>query len=142
MLRPKVQNSALFTSLQEHIKLHDKLQDKGIPIYRSTHVQDFAGASYTLTVSRDATGESRTSIKLQSVWPSNLQVDAAVIARLLQQKSPGSLSIVGSVNTISVSWLLSSGLYLVEPFLQRTVDIIAWISKIRCGTCFISLGSD
>lgn len=105
-------------------------------------MQDFAGASYTLTVSRDATGESRTSIKLQSVWPSNLQVDAAVIARLLQQKSPGSLSIVGSVNTISVSWLLSSGLYLVEPFLQRTVDIIAWISKIRCGTCFISLGSD
>lgn len=131
MQRPQVQNTALLATLLDHVRQHDKLQDKGVVIFKRTHVQDFAGASYTLTVSRDATGDALTCIHLTSTWPKSLQVDNLVIARLLQRNSPPSLSIVGSDDSISVSWLLSSGLYLVEPYSHRTTEIVTWISKLR-----------
>eukprot|EP00892_Ulva_mutabilis_P009080 jgi/Ulvmu1/6544/UM003_0178.1 len=131
MHRPRDINPALHATLQQYLRDHDKLHQKGREIFLRTRVQDFVGASYTLTMSRDKGNDAPTYIEVDSTWPRSLQVDAFVVARLLMQNSPSSLSVAGSDDSISVSWVLSSEPYLVQPHTQRSMEKVKWMSKLR-----------
>lgn len=132
MERLSVQNTALCAGLLDFVKQHDAIQESKEGFYKCIHIQDSAGAIYTLTAQRDAGDDGLTSIKVISKWHTRIQLDNVVVARHLERNSPRSIRVVGSEDSISVLWFLQSGLYLVEPFAQRATDVITWISKLRC----------
>lgn len=133
MKQPSVQNTALFEALLTYVKHHDATMTAKTVFCKRMRVQDSSAATFTLTAQRDTSdgNGAETSLKVVAAWPEQMQIDTAVVAKHLDRNSPNSVRVISSPDSISVKWILRSELYLVAPHDHRTMEIIAWMSKLR-----------
>ena len=127
-----VEHPALASTLVDLVRKHDNNQKPESHFRMHQHLQDFAAVRYSVVADRKSDDRCCTCITVKSTWPSDLEVDTAVIVRILGRAAPGSLSLKSSSEVITVTWLLGGGLYLDELGVARTKTVIAWISKLRC----------
>lgn len=126
-----VEHPALASTLVDLVTKHDFNQKPESDFRIHRLLQDFGTVKYSVVADRKANDRCCTTITIKATWPSDLEVDTAVIVRILHRAAPGSLSLKSSNDDITVTWLLGGGLYLDELGLERTRTVIAWISKLR-----------
>lgn len=138
-----VEHPALASTLVDLVTKHDTNQKPESHFRIHRHLQDFATVRYSVVADRRSDDRCCTCITIKSTWPSDLEVDTAVIVRILGRAAPGSLSLNSSNEDITVTWVLGGGLYLDELAVERTRTVIAWISKLRYDhqTCIRYTGS-
>lgn len=135
MAPPRVENPAITSTLIELVTIHDMNQKPHSSFRHHRLLQDFATVRYSISAQREADDQCCTSITLKSTWPKELEVDTTTVARHLQRAAPGNLVLQATDDdTVTVRWLLSGGLYLDEPQIERTRNVIAWISKLGFGS--------
>jgi hypothetical protein len=127
------EHPALASTLVDLVTKHDFNQKPESSFKSTRHLQDFGTVTYTVVADRKAGDRCCTCITIKATWPSDLEIDTAVVVRILQRVAPGSLSLHSSGEDITVTWLLGGSLYLDGLGVERTRTVIAWISKLRCA---------
>jgi uncharacterized protein YlbG (UPF0298 family) len=127
------EHPALASTLVDLVTKHDFNQKPESSFKSTRHLQDFGTVTYTVVADRKADDRCCTCITIKATWPSDLEIDTAVVVRILQRVAPGSLSLHSSGEDITVTWLLGGSLYLDGLGVERTRTVIAWISKLRCA---------
>lgn len=128
-----VEHPALASTLVDLVTKHDVNQKPENQFRVHRHLQDFGTVKYSVVAERKAEDRCCTCITIKTTWPSDLEVDTAVIVRILHRAAPGSLSLQHASEDITVTWLLGGSLYLDEIGAESTRTVISWISKLRCA---------
>ena len=86
-----VEHPALASTLVDLVRKHDNNQKPESHFRMHQHLQDFATIRYSVVAERKADDRCCTCITVKSIWPSALEVDTAVIVRILGRAAPSTL---------------------------------------------------